>query len=98
MYEFFGDVLNIDADIPLDLIGVIDIGSFHLEVFTMADDEQQDDNSSGFLVSNLTASMIIGLVIFLGVVILFQNYRLGIAIDTISLMNKSNVELRAKTK
>ena len=64
----------------------------------MADDEQQDDNSSGFLVSNLTASMIIGLVIFLGVVILFQNYRLGIAIDTISLMNKSNVELRAKTK
>ncbi len=64
----------------------------------MADDEQQDDNSSGFLVSNLTASMIIGLVIFLGVVILYQNYRLGIAIDTIGLMNKSNVELKAKIK
>lgn len=64
----------------------------------MADDEQQDDNSSGFLVSNLTASMIIGLVIFLGVVILYQNYRLGVAIDTIGLMNKANVELKAKTK
>lgn len=64
----------------------------------MADDEQQDDNSSGFLVSNLTASMIIGLVIFLGVVILYQNYRLGVAIDTMGLMNKANVESKAKTK
>ena len=64
----------------------------------MADDEQQADGSNGFVVSNLTATMIIGLVIFLGGVILYQNYQLGLAVDTIGIIHNSNQELKAKTK
>ncbi len=64
----------------------------------MADDEQQADGSNGFVVSNLTATMIIGLVIFLGGVILYQNYQLGLAVDTIGLIHNSNQEIKAKTK
>jgi len=62
----------------------------------MAEDEQKIDESNGFMISNLTASLIIGLIIFLGVVILYQNYRLGIVIDTVELLLKNLVELRAK--
>ena len=64
----------------------------------MADDGQQVDGSNGFMVSNLTASLIIGLIIFLGAVIIYQDYRSGIAIDTIGMLHKSNVDLRAKLK
>ncbi len=64
----------------------------------MADDEQQADGSNGFMVSNLTATLIIGLIIFLGGVILYQNYQLGLAVDTIGLIHNSNQELKAKTK
>ena len=64
----------------------------------MADDGQQVDNSNGFMVSNLTAALIIGLIIFLGGVIIYQDYRSGIAIDTIGILAKKNVELKAKIK
>ena len=64
----------------------------------MADDEQQADGSNGFVVSNLTATMIIGLVIFLGGVILYQNYQLGLAVDTIGMIHNSNQEIKAKNK
>ena len=64
----------------------------------MADDEQQADGSNGFNVSNLTATMIIGLIIFLGGVILYQNYQLGLAVDTIGMIHNSNQEIKAKNK
>jgi len=62
----------------------------------MAEDEQKIDDSNGFMISNLTASLIIGLIIFLGVVILYQNYRLGIVIDTVELLLNKVVELKPK--
>ncbi len=64
----------------------------------MADDEQQADGSNGFIISNLTATMVIGLIIFLGGVILYQNYQLGLAVDTIGIIHESNQNLKAKNK
>ena len=59
----------------------------------MADDEQK---TNGFFVSNLTATMIILLIVFLGVVILIQNYRLGVTVETINLYHKNFMEQKAK--
>jgi len=66
--------------------------------FLMADDEQQASDANGFFISNLTATTTTGFIIFLGVVILYQNYQLGLAVDTIGLIHNSNQELKAKIK
>ncbi len=46
------------------------------------------ESQNGFLVSNTTAGAVIGLIIFLGVVILYQQYQVGLASDMIGILGE----------
>ena len=59
------------------------------------DEVQQVDESKGFYVSNLAAIATIDLIIFLNAAIIFQSFRLGIAVDTIGLLAQK-IDKKAK--